>query len=77
MSCEYCEDNRDMKGPSEGTGDDIEEICISQLSYFSGGSLEKVEHRIFVELSEGDAFTLSIRFCPMCGERLSCGKDER
>ena len=58
-----------MKGPSEGTGDDIEEICISQLSYFSGGSLEKVEHRIFVELSEGDAFTLPIRFCPMCGER--------
>ena len=58
-----------MKGPSEGTGDDIEEICISQLSYFSGGSLEKAEHRIFVELSEGDAFTLPIRFCPMCGER--------
>lgn len=31
---------------------------------------------IYITLPNGEARTRAINYCPMCGERLSCGKDE-
>lgn len=74
MSCEYCEYHRDMIGDA---GSDAERICIDRIIRFRGSVLVGYEYCISVELPEGYAMTLPISFCPMCGERLSCGKDER
>lgn len=74
MSCDYCEYHHDMK---EGFGCDAERICIDKILRFEGAVRVGYEYCISVELPEGYAMTLPISFCPMCGERLSCGKDER
>lgn len=71
MSCEYCEDNRDMRGASAGHGRDVEEISIECLSCFSGGRQDGCEFRINAELPEGYVMTVPINFCPMCGSVLA------
>ena len=66
-----------MRGAACGAGCEVKEIFIERIIGFRGGLLVGDSFRINVELPEGYAMTLPISFCPMCGERLSCGKDER
>ena len=75
MSCGFCERNRDMRGAVCGTGCKVEEICIERIIGFRGSPPAGDSFLISVELPEGYAMTLPIRYCPMCGERLGRGKD--
>lgn len=75
MSCEYCEQHVDMMRVAS-TGCDVEEICIETTCCFNAARYFGDQFRINVELSGGYAMTLPIRFCPMCGARLSRGKNE-
>lgn len=64
-----------MRGAAFGAGYKVKEICIERIIGFRGSLPVGDSFRINVELPEGYVMTLPIRFCPMCGERLSRGKD--
>ena len=71
MSCEYCEEERDLFSTAEDMGCMVKGIMIQGVCYLPPDDSRPAEsqRRIFVEVSEGEACTLPIKFCPMCGER--------
>lgn len=76
MSCEYCDAGRDMRRVVGGIGHEVERICIDRVLCFRRATYVGDKFRIGVDLPGDYAMTLPINYCPMCGERLSCGKDE-
>ena len=79
MSCEFCEDGRSLFGAAEDMGCMVEEIGIEGICYLPADKTEPPvdETVICITLPNGEARTRAINFCPMCGERLSRGKDGR
>lgn len=65
-----------MRGAVCGAGCKVKEICIERIIGFSGGLHVGNSFLINVELPEGYAMTLPIRYCPMCGERLEGDWDD-
>lgn len=78
MSCEYCEDSCNLFGGAEDTGCLVEEIGIEGICVMPKDRTKppREETVIYITLPNGEARTRAINYCPMCGERLSCGKDE-
>lgn len=76
MSCEYCDAGRDMNKVVGGIGHEVERIRIDRVLCFRRATYVGDKFHIGVDLPGGYAMTLPINYCPMCGERLSCGKDE-
>ena len=77
MSCEFCEDGRSLFGGAEDMGCMVEEIGIGGLCVLPADKNKPPieEHVIYITLPNGEARTRAINYCPMCGERLSRGKD--
>lgn len=79
MSCEFCEDERNLIAGAEAGGRMVEEICIIHPATVPIGRPEPVtkEYLIVATLLDGGAWTVPTSYCPMCGERLSRGEDGR
>lgn len=77
MSCEFCEDGRNLFGGAEDMGCMVDEIGIEGICYLPADKSKPPvdETVIYITLPNGEARTRPINFCPMCGERLSRGKD--
>lgn len=77
MSCEFCEDGRSLFGAAEDMGCMVEEIGIEGICYLPADKTKPPvdETVIYITLSNGEARTRAINYCPMCGERLGRGKD--
>lgn len=69
MSCEFCEDGRDMRRVVGSAGCEVEEICIERILCFRAARYVGDKFFINVALPGSYAMTLPIRFCPMCGEQ--------
>ncbi len=75
MSCEYCNIGWNMLNVVEDAGCAIDSICIKDGSFVTPqGHPNKPEKRIVVNVSDGKAYTLPLKFCPMCGESLKPAK---
>lgn len=77
MSCEFCEDGRSLFSAAEDMGCMVEEIGIEGICYLPADKTKPPvdETVIYITLSNGEARTRAINYCPMCGERLGRGKD--
>lgn len=72
VSCEYCEEERNMLGMADGfacfvDAVRVEGVCV--LPEDEGGKVQS-QSRIFIEVQGDEACSLPIRFCPMCGKEL-------
>ena len=78
MSCKYCECGHSLFGGAEDMGYMVEDIGIESICYLPADKTKPPvdETVIYITLPNGEARTRAINFCPMCGERLSSGKDE-
>lgn len=71
MSCEYCEEEHDLFSTAEDFGCMVHGITIQGVCYLPPEKEKPAEsqRRIFIEVDNGEACTVPIKFCPMCGER--------
>lgn len=71
--CEYCEEERNLLAGAEDAGCSVNEIAIEGVCYVPRDKGKPVveQHRIFVDMDYGEARTVLIRFCPMCGRKLA------
>lgn len=55
----------------------VEEIGIDGICYLPADKTKPPldETVIYITLPNGEARTMAINYCPMCGERLGRGKD--
>ncbi len=73
MSCNYCDEQRELLSGAEDMGCAIESIRIERVCHFPRDKAKPPKHyaRIFAEIGDGEAWTKPINYCPMCGAKLT------
>lgn len=72
MSCEYCEEEHDLFSTAQDMGCMVNGITLAGFCYLPADESRPPvsQHRIVIEVNDGEACTIPIHYCPMCGERL-------
>ena len=71
MSCQYCEEERNLFASAEGRACDIDEVAVGRLCFLSKDKQPKESYAIVVTFDNSDyCYTKDINYCPMCGAKL-------